>query len=737
MSEETTEQLQGVVEHVTFQNEDSGYGVIQLDCNGELITVVGQLAGVVPGEEIHFEGNYTTHPNYGTQFSAIAYTRKMPVTAGAILKYLSSGVIKGIGKATARRIVEAFGSDTFEVFDKTPQKLEEIKGISYQKAMEIGQEYKRIFGIQTVMSFVAELGLDTTVALSLYKFYGELAIEIISDNPYLLCEEMFGVDFEAADQIGERFDFLKSDQKRIVSGVKYVLRHNQLNGHTCIPLTRLIPTVQQFIGIDGDLIERAIYEAVDEGQLFFDTVKEKLSVFLPEMYQAERYISSRLAMSFMSMGPNLNISYEKQISAYEKEMDIAYADHQKEAITLAMNLPVMVLTGGPGTGKTTTVNAMIELLEEQGSEVCLCAPTGRAAQRMTELSGREAKTIHRLLEVDYNDGSGNLRFVKNEKNLLSCDVVIVDEISMVDVNLFASLLKAMKLTAKLIMVGDHNQLPSVGPGNILKDILESGCVPSVKLTQIFRQAAQSQIVTNAHKIVAGEMPDLESKNSDFFFLNEADPEKAVKTISGLYITRLPKAYNFSPYEDIQILSPTRKGQLGTQNLNTVIQGLINPPEMGKAQIVFQGTPFREGDKVMQTRNNYDIVFEKDGQKMTGIYNGDIGTIVKIDRMANEIIIDFEGKVVTYEMEMLLQVELAYAITVHKSQGNEFSAVIIPLMENKSLLYYRNLLYTAVTRAKSLLIIVGRKSSVEAMVSNHKHANRYTGLYDFLKEEIEV
>ncbi len=728
--EERLLNIEGCVDKVIYRNENTSYVVIDLDMGNAMATVVGELGNVEEGEVLKVSGNYINHPKFGVQFSAKYCERKLPQSAYAIQKYLSSGVIKGIGPSLAERIVDAFGERTLDVIENTPSELLKIKGISPKKYNEISQEFNRIFGIRRLMIFLSEYGVPPSFAVKAWKRWGQFSIDIIKENPYCLCGFGIELDFQKADKIAKLLDMPFNSMERIRAGIAYVLSGNTLLGHTCLPTDRLQKSVCDFLGVsEEDFYKTLEYEYKEENVIEY--IKGNISYsFLPDYYVAERYISSRIEAISDFFKDNLN-DYEQVISLEEEREGIKYEELQRKAISLALSRGFLILTGGPGTGKTTTLNAIISLYEQQGMRVMICAPTGRAAKRISDLTGYEAKTIHRLLEMGY-DGDGKLKFIHNENNPINCDVLIVDEMSMVDTLLFEALLRGIKLNCRLIMVGDSNQLPSVGAGNLLKDMIESGKITVVELKKIFRQAQQSCIVTNAHRIVNGEVPDLTKKDSDFFFLQRQNEETVLETVVDLYKNRLPKAYGYSPLDDIQILSPTRKGVLGVIELNKRLQAEINPPQKHLSEAKSIIYTFRENDKVMQTKNNYDIVWIKDNEAGAGIFNGDIGTIKRISKRDGVAVIDFDGRIAEYSLDMLEQLELAYAVTVHKSQGSEFPAVIIPLFGGFSKLYYRSLLYTAVTRAKKLLIIVGSKERIEYMVANNRKALRHTCLKHMLE-----
>lgn len=736
MQENNTEyiHIEGTVDSVLFCNEQNGYIVLDLDTGSDFVTVVGELGTIEEGEELRLTGKYITHPKYGAQFRAEACERKLPASETAILKYLSSGVIKGIGPTLAGRLVEEFGADTLDVIENSPEELVRVKGLSPKKAEEIAQEFKRIFGIRALMIFLANYGIPPSAAVSSWRRWGQFAVEMLKANPYLLCEQGIEVDFAKAEAMAQKLEIPKENTGRIKAGITYILIQNSYAGHTCLPLDRLTATAVKLLAVDEAIIGENINAAAEDSDFIIYQKDGRDFVFLADFFRAEEYISSRLSVMndcFKDTGTD----YSRLIDIEEKTKIITYAERQREAIALALSKGFLILTGGPGTGKTTTLKAIISLYEQRGMRVMICAPTGRAAKRISDLTGYPAKTIHRLLEVMF-DNSGQLKFKHNEQNPVPCDVMIIDEMSMVDTMLFESLLRGLKLSCRLIMVGDSDQLPSVGAGNILKDMIDSGRLTVVALNEIFRQAQQSCIVTNAHRIVGGEQPDLSRKDSDFFFMQRLNSDDAAMTVTDLCVQRLPDAYGFSPTDDIQVLCPSRKGPLGSVELNKALQRRLNPPKKELAELKGMLYTFRDGDKVMQTKNNYDIEWKKDGEAGTGIFNGDIGTIIKVKRSEGTIAIDFEGRIAEYSTEMAEQLELAYAITVHKSQGSEFTAVVIPLLGGYEKLCYRNLLYTAVTRAKKMLIIVGSRTEVEKMVNNDRRTLRYTCLKHMIENELE-
>lgn len=727
-------EIEGVVDTVTYCNSENGYIVLDLDVNGDYVTVVGELGNIEEGEELIVTGAYTKHAKYGMQFKASYCQRKMPATANAILKYLSSGALKGIGKTLASRIVEQFGEKSLDIIENEPEQLVKIKGITAVKAEEISIDFKRVFGMRALMIFLARYGIQPSAAVSAWKKWGQYAVEIIKENPYILCGSGIELEFDKAENMAKKIGFPPEGETRISAGITYVLVSNTFSGHTCLPCDRLKATALKLLGISEESFDRCLEKMCGEGDLVKYEKDGRDFIYLNEYFKAEEYITGRLAVMSRSL-KDTEYDYTKLIDIEEKTKVITYAEQQRKAISLALSQGFMILTGGPGTGKTTTLKAIISLYEQRGLKVMIAAPTGKAAKRISDLTGYEAKTIHRMLEVIF-DSSGKLKFKHNENNPVSCDVMIVDEMSMVDTLLFEALLRALKLSCRLIMVGDSDQLPSVGAGNVLKDMIDCGLLPVVKLTEIFRQAQQSCIITNAHKIVVGEYPDMSRSDNDFFFMQRLDYESASDTVIDLAVNRLPAAYGFSPADDIQVLCPSRKGALGVAEMNKVLQLAINPPKKDKPDIKGVQYSFRTNDKVMQVKNNYDIEWTKGIEKGTGIFNGDIGIIIKTVKAESKLFIDFDGRVAEYTYEMLDQLELAYAISVHKSQGSEFNAVIIPLLGGFEKLYYRNLLYTAVTRAKKLLIIVGSRRAVEKMVDNNRRTLRYSCLRHMLERELD-
>lgn len=730
---QSLEEIEGTVEEITFRNEQSGFTVIELDADGEPVIAVGALPPVNPGEEVHLYGHWSTHPKFGRQFAAESLETTMPSGATAILRYLSSGAVKGIGPSTATKIVEAFGDRTLEIIEKEPLRLAEIRGISKNKAAQISEEFRSHFGLREAMQFLAQYRIQPQQALAVWKRFGAGCVEMIRDDPYLLCAEELHIGFERADAIARFMQKPADSGRRITAGLDYVLRHNLNNGHTCLPKDKLLDVAAALLELPRDVVAEELENAVDERDFLQDELDGRTFVFLPPFYEAECYCAGRIAT--MTMCPAEPIKdYARQMDLIENMTGIVYEAKQREAIDAAMNKGLLVLTGGPGTGKTTTLNAIIELLEIYGHKVAIAAPTGRAAKRITEITGHEAKTIHRLLEVEWGENDTQ-SFSRNEKNPLDCDALIVDELSMTDVLLFQSLLRAVKFGCRLVLVGDSDQLPSVGAGNVLGDLIASGRVPVVALTEVFRQAQRSAIVMNAHRIVSGELPQLDLRDNDFFFLPLREKEKIMETVSDLCFRRLPDAYGFRPLQEVQVLCPGRKGELGTVALNQILQQRFNPPHQKRPEVKVNGVVFRQGDKIMQVKNNYNVEWTKDdGTEGTGIFNGDVGVLEEVDKLRGVLKVRFDDKLALYSVDNAEELEHAYAMTVHKSQGSEFPAVIMPMYPMAPQLCYRNLLYTAVTRAKKILIMVGHKQVVVQMVRNQKKTLRYSALDIFLRRD---
>lgn len=726
------ETLRGTVESVVFRNMENGWTVFEMDCDGILHTVVGHVYEVAEGENLTVRGEWGKHPSYGRQFKAESFERELPATSAAMLRYLSSGAVKGIGAVLAKRIVDVFGVDTLEILENHPERLQEVKGISPKKAQSMSDAYKDQFGVRTCMLFLQQYNITAAQSIRIWKHFGANAVEIIKRNPYVLCDTGLYIGFDRADNMAMQLGMDKGDAFRIHAGIAHILRHNlYTSGHTYIPLEKLAQLAQNLLGIPEETAISAMEEMVHAEEVVKEEIGERCVLFLPEAHRAEQYIAGRLLLMRGLKAPEMG-DCTTRIQEVEKRLGILYAKRQREAIEMAYHNHVMILTGGPGTGKTTILNAIIHIYEGMGLKVALAAPTGRAAKRMSEVSQHEAKTIHRLLEMSF-ENDNTARFQRNEKNPLDCDAIIVDELSMVDVMLFESLLCALKLSCRLVLVGDADQLPPVGAGNALRDMIDSGKVPTVELDEIFRQAAKSLIVTNAHRIVRGEMPEMNRNDRDFFFMTRRTAAQVCATVVDLMHMRLPAAYGYSPLWDMQVLTPGRKGELGANAFNKLLQDVLNPAGKGKIERPTGLGVLREGDKVMQIKNNYDLPWLRDnGEQGAGVFNGDMGRLERVDRRTGALWVRYDDRLAEYGPDHLNELELAYAVTVHKSQGSEFKAVILPLFSGAPMLFYRNLLYTAVTRAKEITVLVGRKETVEHMVQNDRRSKRYTGLCTFLQ-----
>ena len=728
MQEAERSLIEGTVESVIYQNQENGYTVLRLDGGeGQTLTVVGCMPGVAPGEGIAVEGTWTRHASYGEQFKAEAVERRTPAGTKAIFDYLSSGAVKGIGAATARRMVEEFGEETLTVLEEHPERLTQIRGITRKKALAMGENFRLQMGMRRLLEFLGEHEVPLQLAMPLYRKYGDRALEIIRGNPYLLVDGELGVEFSTADKLALSMGMEGDDPQRIEAGLLFELAHNLDNGHAFLPRRKLLPATAQLIELEGETeaLEDALEALLERGEVIQETVANEEAVYLHDLYEAEQYVAFRL--SEMVRGEQVPpAGLDGLIDRIQAEQGIVYAPQQRQAVELAAASQVMLLTGGPGTGKTTSLRGVLALFEQLGLETALAAPTGRAAKRLGELCGMEAATIHRLLETQYDPRSGRLVFAHDEDDPLRADAVIVDETSMVDILLMRGLLSALRPECRLILVGDPDQLPSVGPGNLFSDLIRSGVVPMVRLTEIFRQAAESAIVRNAHGVNRGELPDLRDNKHDFFFLRRKDPARAAETIVELVQTRLPQNMGIPP-EQIQVLSPTRKRVTGTAALNRAIQEAVNPPAPDRPERRFGEYVFRQGDRVMQVRNNYDVIWKDGLTTGMGVFNGDIGRIVEVDNRSELITVDFEGRLVEYTPDMLGELEPAYAITVHKAQGSEYRAVILSVSDGAPVLLTRGVLYTAITRARELLILVGDEDVVARMTANDRQQRRYSGL----------
>ena len=730
------EHLSGTVEEIIYRNDENGYCVCDLNVQDVLVTVVGYMPFLAPGEIIEVEGEYKSHPTYGTQFSVSAFSKAPPDSLDAIYKYLASGMIKGVGPATAQKIVETFAEDSLDIIENNPEKLAEIKGISVNKAIEISNSYQSQFGVRNIIMFLQKNGISPIYAGRIYKQFGGSAIDKIQDNPYILAREIQGIGFKTADKIAQQLGVHSDNPERLKAAIIFMLQESSSNGHTFLPRFTLISKVMQLTESDGESVDMAISELTLHHYLVCEEYDTYEAVYLNGMYMAETGVAYKLRELNNIPPKPVTKTLLDNINRISARIGIELEENQLHAAITAMTTPVIVITGGPGTGKTTVINTIIHAMEAEGKKVLLTAPTGRAAKRMTEVTNRDSKTLHRLLEAEFSREEHRTKFARNESNPLEADAVIVDEMSMVDIQLFYALLRAISHGTSLILVGDADQLPSVGPGNVLRDIIKSDGVYTIRLTEIFRQARESMIVMNAHRINNGKFPILNQKDKDFFLLNRNSPEKIIETIIELCTVRLPRAYKLNPYTDIQVLTPMRKNVVGVNVLNTALQNALNPPSNTKKEKKFGEFLFREGDKVMQIKNNYDIPWESDDSfcpEGQGLFNGDMGIIESIDNAKEEMIITFdEDKKVTYNFASLMELEPAFATTVHKSQGSEFPVVIMPVYSSNNMMQSRNLLYTAVTRAKQLVILVGQETQLSQMIENNNEFRRYSGLEERLK-----
>ena len=726
------EKIEGMVERITLKNEQNGYTVASVRAGNSRVTVVGILPFLNEGELASFYGSFTIHPTYGEQFSAVSFERSAPKTVGAILRYLSSGIIRGIGPATAGKIVDRFGADSLDVIASKPEQLALIKGISIEKAMAVSEEYNKQYGVRDIMLMLSAYEVTPELCVKIFKKMGADACSIIKMNPYSLCDEEIGISFEKAEKIASDFGISKDSETRIGAGILYILRRNAGNGHTCLPKEKIIPVAVNLLESDCMRVEAVIDELEENLKIITKRVGDTVFAALPDYIYAEEHIAAKL-LSLNENAERLADASDLEIDYIENKANIKFEKVQRQAVKEALGSGVFVLTGGPGTGKTTTLNAIIGLFEMRDLSISLAAPTGRAAKRMTELCGREAKTLHRLLEVGW-DEADKAKFSRNENNPLESDVVIIDETSMVDVILFDSLLKALRPAARLVLVGDARQLPSVSAGNILNDIIESGKFPVVTLDKVFRQSKNSMIVGTAHAIINETPIDFSNKSDDFFFIRKSDGFDVVNTVTELCKTRLPERYGFDPVRDIQVICPSRMYETGVNNINNVLQSVLNPNDKKSPEIFNRGVAFRVKDKVMQIKNNYDIMWEKDnGEVGTGVFNGDVGFIEAIDLRAGVIKVRYDDRTATYFTDNMNEIDLAYAVTVHKSQGSEFDCVIIPVFNIPQKLKYRNLFYTAVTRAKKILILIGSEEIFAECLKNNKKTLRYTLLKECLND----
>jgi exodeoxyribonuclease V alpha subunit len=728
--------IEGTIEEIIYSNEINGYTVCDIMHEQNEITAVGYMPFINVGETLKLTGKWVTHVEYGEQFKVEAYEKLMPKTLDGIEKYLASGIIKGVGPITANRIIELFAEDTIDVIQNHPEKLTEIKGISLDKAMKIGQAFDQQRELRNVVMFFQQYGISPNFSAKIYKTFGENTIGEIKTNPYKLADEVFGIGFKKADNIAKSIGIDPLSKFRVCSGIKYVLSQAASGGHTYLPEEKMKEYTSQLLDVKIENINDALVSLVFDNSIYVEKSDAFNKIYLSSFYYAEQGVCKKI-IELAVTKPDCDLdNFEKKIKKIQAEEGIQLADRQKTAVKEALTEAILIITGGPGTGKTTIIKSIIKLLSNEGFEFALAAPTGRAAKRMSEATGFESKTIHRLLEIGYAEKDSELNFLKNEANPIEADVVIIDEMSMVDVLLMNHFLKAIAPGTRLILVGDTDQLPSVGAGNVLKDIIDSGSVKTIKLTDIFRQAEESMIIVNAHRINKGEYPHLNRKDKDFFFMPRKNGEDVLKTIIDLCQTRLPKSYGFEPLKHIQILTPTRKGIVGVTSLNIELQKVLNPVHKEKNEKIYGNYIFREGDRIMQVKNNYNLKWSKAEDpdiEGVGVFNGDTGLIQKVENEEQRITVVFEDeKVVEYDFSVLDEIEPAFAVTIHKSQGSEFPVVILPVYPGPQILMTRNLLYTGVTRAKSLVILVGMESTLNEMISNERETLRYSGLSQKIK-----
>lgn len=729
------DEVQGTIYEVVFRNEQNGYTVLELEQDKELVTLVGYFSFLNIGETIRAYGKWVQHPDYGNQFKVETYTSVTPATVNGIEKYLASGLIPGIGPHTAKKLVEKFGLDTLDIIQYNPDRLIEVEGIGKKKAEKIFEAFQEQKELKDIMMFLERYGIGAAYAVRIYKAYGANTINEIKENPYKLADDIFGIGFKMADQVALSMGVAKSSEYRVASGTRYALNRFHGSGHTYVPQEELVRSAAELLEVDETVVEDSITKLFIDKKLVVENVGGVRGVYSVPFFRAESGVARKLAQLLYFKIPPIDMDIDSEISAVEGLEGIELAKQQKLAVKEALTKGILVITGGPGTGKTTTIKTIISIFEKQGLEVLLAAPTGRAAKRMQEATGRDAKTIHRLLEFGYGDSDEEMFFQKNEDSPLECDVIIVDEVSMIDILLMNNLLKAVAEGTRVILVGDVDQLPSVGPGNVLRDIIESGVMPVVRLDEIFRQAESSMIVVNAHKINRGEPPVISSKNSDFFLIRQENQESIVSTIIELCTERLPKYTGLDFCEGIQVLSPMKKGLCGVLNLNRELQQALNPRNRSKPEKPYKEVVFRVGDKVMQIKNNYKMKWKSlnDGKKEgEGVFNGDLGIILNIDNEDQymEVIFDRE-RLVRYDFTMLDELEHAYALTVHKSQGSEFPVLVMPLTFGPPMLMTRNLLYTGLTRAKSMVVLVGKEHFLHQMINNNRISARNSGLRERL------
>lgn len=728
-----TEVIEGTVEHITYSNPNNGYTVCDISSDNAIICAVGCMPSLVSGETVRLTGQWVNNPSYGEQFSVTMFERLMPKKVGSILMYLSSGIIKGVKEATAKKIVEAFGAETLDVIAQSPLKLSSIKGISTDKAMSIHHSFIENQSVQNTIMFLQPFGVTVEIAMKAHKTFGSAAVLMIKENPYILCDKIQGIGFDSVDSIARSMNIELTDKRRVKSGIKHLLLSLASSlGHTYIPEIYLTEYASRSLDVDENIIENCYVVLQEENELYsFNSYDEGKCYQLAIFKNAEHYIASRIHSLSRKKEDDYGLSLDTYIKKSEEKNKIKLSSEQKNAVKKAVCKGITIITGGPGTGKTTIIRTILDCLDSLGKSYVLSAPTGRAAKRMTDSCTVEAKTIHRLLEIEFSSGNV-LSFSRSETNPIDSDYIIVDEMSMVDTLLMKSLISAVSHDSKLILLGDSDQLPSVGAGSVLKDIISSGNIDTLKLTHIYRQAAESMIVTNAHRINNGQCPFYNKSDNDFFLVTRPDAASITDAIVTLCSERLPKAYGFSPLSDIQIVTPVKKSLIGVYNLNSRLQEALNPPHYKKAECRYGETIFREGDKVMQTENNYNLQWTKNGVCGNGVFNGDMGIIETIDKRLKVVTVLFDDmRKAFYSFDLLSNLSLSYAITVHKSQGSEFECIIMPVYKCAPMLMTRNLFYTAVTRAKSLVVLVGLSEAAEEMVLNNSEQKRYSGLIDEL------
>ncbi len=722
-------EIRGSVEEIVFRNDENGFVIAVVESGDEFIYVKGYIPIIHEGEDMLFRGRFVMHPTYGEQLEVTSSEILMPTDLEAIEKYLASGIIKGIGPATASRIMDHFGKNSLDIIQYDPARLTEVSGIGQKKADEIASAFFEQRALKDIMLFLQKYGVSVNYAMRIFKLYGHETIDIVSENPYQLADDVPGIGFRMADQIAKKMGVESVSPYRIATGIKYVLSQHVMQGHTYALKDDLIRRTADVLFVSADQVEDIVTDMVIRGSLHIERFKEESFIYPTPLYFAELKVCQKLVQLATGATQIPGLDLDADIKAYEAREEITLAQNQREAIKSAVQNGLMVITGGPGTGKTTIVNGILDVFERKHLKVLLAAPTGRAAKRLSEATKQEAKTIHRLLEYAYSEGNETAGFMKNEEDPLTCDAVVIDETSMVDTLLMNHLLSAIAPGTRVIFAGDVDQLPSVGPGCVLKDIIDSGVIPVVRLTEIFRQSEESMIVVNAHKINHGEMPVLNTKNKDFFFIDSRRQESMASTISQLVKKRLPEYYKLDPVHDIQVLTPTKKGPTGTLQLNKLLQEVLNPPKTGRAEKKFGERIFRSGDKIMQIKNNYQMKWKTDDdQRGEGVFNGDIGFIEGMNLADQKVVVRFDdGRTVHYDFSQLDEIIHAYAVTVHKSQGSEFPVLVMPVWSGPPMLMNRNILYTAVTRAKQLVVLVGDRRYLNIMVNNENQHERLSGL----------